>query len=72
MPGTKIDQSSRVCWPIVGNMGKPLENDRIGNSRVGKWLGNSRRRVSFNLECILAGFWAANGWTNPGPFLTNG
>lgn len=54
--------STKVCWPIVESLWKPLENSRIGNSRVGNLLGIGRWRDSFKLERIRAGFGGANGW----------
>lgn len=52
-------QNCTVCWPIVGNLRKPLGNGGIGNSRVGR-LRNSRRRDLSNLERMCEGFWAGS------------
>lgn len=34
--------SNTDCWHIVDNLWKSLETGKVGNSSVGKWLGNGR------------------------------
>lgn len=59
--------SNTVCWKNVGSVWPTLGNGGNGNGRVGKYLGNGRRRNLSNLEHMRA----ENCWTTVGNLLAN-